>query len=69
MTQTVLTIEIPELSDEAAASIQNMLYSMMDTFDTQYCHQIERYYRIERCRCGYSSATGFSKLNDNDHPF
>ena len=59
MTHTVLTIEIPELSDEAAASIQNMLYSMMDTFDTQYCHQIERYYRMEQCRCGYPSTTGF----------
>ena len=69
MNQTVLTIEIPELSDEAAANIQNMLYSMMDTFDTQYCHQIERYYRMERCRCGSLSTTGFSKPNDNDHPF
>lgn len=69
MNQTVLTIEIPELSDEAAASIQNMLYSMMDTFDDQYCHQIERYYRMERCRCNSPSATGFSKPNDNDHPF
>ena len=46
MNRTVLTIEIPELSDEAAASIQNMLYSMMDTFDAQYCYQIERYYRM-----------------------
>lgn len=69
MNQTVLTIEILELSDEAAASIQNMLYSMMDTFDAQYCHQIERYYRMERCRCGHPSVIGFSKLNDNDHPF
>lgn len=69
MNQTVLTIEIPELSDEAAASIQNMLYSMMDTFDAQYCHQIERYYRMERCRCSSPSTTDLSKPNDNDHPF
>lgn len=69
MNQTVLTIEIPELSDEVAVSIQNMLYSMMDTFDTQYCHQIERYYRMERCRRCSHSITGFSKPNDNEPPF
>jgi len=69
MNQTVLTIEIPELSDELAASIQNMLYCMMDTFDTHYCHQIERYYRMERYRRGPPSNTGFSTPNDNDHPF
>ena len=69
MNRTVLTIEIPELSDNAAASIQNMLYAMMDTFDNQYCHQIERYYRMERCRHCSPATTGFSKPNDNDHPF
>ena len=69
MNQTVLTIEIPELSDELAVCIQNMLYSMMETFDTQYCHQIERYYRMERYRRCPPSTTGFSKSNDNDDPF
>ena len=34
MKRTVLTIEIPELSDELAVCIQNMLYAMMETFDT-----------------------------------
>jgi hypothetical protein len=69
MNRTVLTIEIPELSDELAICIQNMLYAMMDTFDTQYCHQIERYYRMERYRRCSPSATGFSRPNDNDDPF
>lgn len=70
MNQTVLTIEIPELSDEVAVTIQNMLYAMMETFDNQYCHQIERYYRMDRCRrCSPSTTTGFSTLNDNDDPF
>ena len=69
MNKTVLTIEIPELSDELAVSIQNMLYSMLDTFDTHYCNQIERYYRMERYRHCSPSATGFSKPNDNEPPF
>jgi len=70
MNQNVLTIEIPELSDEQAVCIQNMLYAMMETFDTQYCHQIERYYRMERYRrCQPPTTTGFSKPDDNGVPF
>lgn len=40
-----LTIELPELTDEAAAMIQEFIYALMDTFDARYCRQIEKYYR------------------------
>lgn len=37
-------IELPALSDEAAASLQNFIYGLMDAVDEHYYRQIQRYY-------------------------
>lgn len=42
-----IIIELPALSDEAAASVQNFIYRMMTAIDEHYYQQIRRYYRYE----------------------
>jgi hypothetical protein len=42
-----ITIELPALSDEAAAYIQNFIYRVMSAIDEHYYQQIKRYYRNE----------------------
>jgi hypothetical protein len=39
-----LIIEVPPLSDEAAASLQRFLYDLMYAIDEHYYPQIQRYY-------------------------
>lgn len=39
-----LTVEVPPLSDEAAASLQRFLYDLMYAIDEHYYPQIQRYY-------------------------
>lgn len=39
-----LIVEVPSLSDEAAASLQRFLYELMYAIDEQYYKQIQRYY-------------------------
>jgi hypothetical protein len=40
-------IELPALSDEAAASVQNFIYRVMNAIDEHYYQQIRRYYKYE----------------------
>jgi hypothetical protein len=39
-----LIVEVPPLSDEAAASLQRFLYDLMYAIDEHYYSQIQRYY-------------------------
>ncbi len=40
-------IELPALSDEAAASVHNFIYRVMNAIDEHYYQQIRRYYKYE----------------------
>jgi len=42
---TTLTIQLPHLSGEQAAQVQQTLYAFLDAFDTHYCFAIERYHQ------------------------
>jgi hypothetical protein len=42
---TTLTIEIPLLSGEQAAMMQQTLYAFLDAFDEYYAFAIERYHQ------------------------
>lgn len=37
--------DLPELTDEVAAKLRNILYTFIDLFEAHYCHKIERYQR------------------------
>lgn len=39
-----LIVDVPPLSDEAAAVLQRFLYDLMHAIDEQYYPQIERHY-------------------------
>ena len=45
MDKPVLIIEMPELDDEAAVSLQQFFQELTNAFESHYLHQIERYYR------------------------
>lgn len=45
MEYTTLIIELPRLSGEQAAMVQQTLYSFLDAFDTYYAFDIERYHQ------------------------
>jgi hypothetical protein len=53
-----ITIELPALSDEAAASVQNFIYRVMSAIDEHYYQQIKRYYKYE----------SMSSFIEEDHP-
>lgn len=62
-----ITIELPALSDEAAASVQNFIYRVMTAVDEHYYQQIKRHYK-------YESMSSFiedhpSQENLDDPPF
>lgn len=40
-----LTLELPQLTGEQAASFQQMLYAFVDAFDTHYDYAIKRYHQ------------------------
>ena len=48
MNKSTFTIELPELSDEAAAYVSELLYSLIDSFDEYYYRKIKRHYRQMR---------------------
>ena len=52
MDKPVLIIEAPHLTDEAAAKIQELLYTLLNVIDEHYHPQITRYYR-SKARCEY----------------
>jgi hypothetical protein len=37
--------DLPELTDEVASKLRNILYTFIDIFEAHYCHKIERYQR------------------------
>ncbi len=37
--------ELPILTDEVACNLRTVLYVLMDIFEANYCHEIERYRR------------------------
>jgi hypothetical protein len=39
-----ITLELPELTDESAAALQNFIYELMYAVDEQYHKQIHRHY-------------------------
>lgn len=39
-----IMIELPALSDEAAASLQTFIYGLMNAVDEHYYRQIQRHY-------------------------
>ncbi|MDA9271762.1 hypothetical protein N9Q05_00040 [bacterium] len=39
-----ITLELPTLTDESAASLQNFIYALMYAIDEQYHKQIHRHY-------------------------
>lgn len=39
--------ELPELTDEVATKLRNILYTFIDIFEANYCHKIERYQQHE----------------------
>jgi hypothetical protein len=41
----VLIIEMPNLSDEAVVALQDFLFEVINTFESQYSSQIKRYYQ------------------------
>jgi hypothetical protein len=41
----VFILEMPDLSDEAIVSIQDFLLDVIQAFESQYFHQLQRYYR------------------------
>ena len=40
-----LLVELPELSDEAAAKLPELLYALAGAIENQYLAQIRRYYQ------------------------
>jgi len=40
-----LIVELPELSDEAAAKLPELLYELAGAIENQYAAQIRRYYQ------------------------
>jgi hypothetical protein len=44
MEKLTLSIDMPSLDGETAASLQAFFYALIDAFDAQYCYLIERYY-------------------------
>lgn len=39
-----ITLELPDLTDESAAALQNFIYALMYAVDEQYYKQIHRHY-------------------------
>jgi hypothetical protein len=47
MDKSVLIIEIPELSDEGAAEVHNLLQALMNAFESHYHHHLKRYHSFK----------------------
>ena len=41
----VFIIEMPELTDEAVVSVQNFLWDLIRSFESQDYHQLQRYHQ------------------------
>ena len=42
-----IRLELPELTDESAAALQNFIYALMYAVDEQYYKQIHRHYLLK----------------------
>ena len=42
-----ITLELPELTDESAAVLENFIYALMYAIDEQYYKQIHRHYQLK----------------------
>lgn len=42
-----ITLELPELTDESAAALQNYIYALMYAIDEQYYKQIHRHHLLK----------------------
>jgi hypothetical protein len=47
MAKSVLIIEMPELSDEGAAEVHNVLQALMNAFESHYRHHLKRYHSFK----------------------
>lgn len=45
MDKPVFIIEMPELDDKAVAGVQDFLWELIRSFESQYFHQLQRYHR------------------------
>lgn len=45
MDKPVFIIEMPELDDKAVVDVQNFLWELVSSFESQYFHQLQRYHR------------------------
>jgi hypothetical protein len=57
----VLIVEVPTLSDETVASMQNFFEAFMKAFESHYCCQLDRYY--------YRPNVTRSKSDKDEPPF
>jgi hypothetical protein len=42
----VFIVEMPELDDEAVANIQEFLWEVVRSFESQYFHQLQRHHQL-----------------------
>ena len=69
MNRPLLNIEAPKISDEAAASLQALLFVLAEAFSTHYDHQIERYYFHSNFNdSSFDNTAGFEG-KDDEPPF
>ena len=47
MNRQRITLELPELTDESAAALQNVINALMYAVDEQYYKQIHRHYLLK----------------------
>ena len=45
MDKRVFFIDMPELDDKAVAGIQKFLWNIIQSFESQYLHQLQRYHQ------------------------
>ena len=45
MDNPVLIIEMPDLSDEAVARLEEFFHAVINTFENQYSFQLKRHYQ------------------------
>lgn len=45
MDKRFFVIDMPELDDQAVAAVQDFLWERINSFESQYYHQLQRYHR------------------------
>ena len=64
-----LIVEVPPLSDEAAASLHRFFYELMYAIDEHYYSQIQRHYVRSTCSAVWDEIKDPSKEEITDPPF